>query len=162
MSPSSYDRSSGLALPFRNQKSNMKLKPLVSFISVLALSVTFSMADEDTPLSKEMSAMNKSLRTLKRQVADASKKADNLALIDKMKANVTASLKYEPAKTKDQPAGDKPAYLAKYKEQMNGLDKALDELKAAIEKGDAEAVNKVVEKLGEIKEHGHKDFAPDE
>ena len=79
-----------------------------------------------------------------------------------MKANVAAGLKYEPAKTKDQPAAEKTAYLDKFKQQMSDLDKSLDELKASIDKGDKEAITKLFEKLGEIKEKGHKDFAPDE
>ena len=79
-----------------------------------------------------------------------------------MQAKVEAAVKLEPAKTKDQPAGDKAAYLEKYKAQMGDLKKGFDELKAALEKGDAEAVAKAFEKLSDIKEKGHKDFQPDE
>jgi soluble cytochrome b562 len=143
----------------------MKLKTLTTALMALAIGANFAVAEkkeEDTPLSKEMSTMNKSLRTLKRQAADASKKAENLELVAKIKTQVAASLKYEPAKTKDQPAADKPAYLDKFKKEMGDLDKAVDDLKAAIEKGDAEATTKVFEKLADIKEKGHKDFAPDE
>lgn len=141
----------------------MKLKPLTAALMALLVGASFAVAkDDDTPLSKEMSTMNKSLRTLKKQAADGSKKAENLELIAKIKANIAAGLKYEPAKTKDQPAGDKPAYLDKYKKQMGDLDKAVDDLKAAIEKGDADATTKTFEKLADIKEKGHKDFAPDE
>lgn len=140
----------------------MKLKTLLTTIVALAVGATAAFAEDDTPLSKEMSAMNKALRTLKRQAADPAKKADNLALVATMKEKVAASLKYEPAKTKDQPAGDKPAYLEKFKKQMTDLDKAIDELKAAIESGNADAAQKVFEKLGDIKEKGHKDFGADE
>lgn len=140
----------------------MKLKTLLTTLVALAIGATAVIADDDTPLSKEMSAMNKALRTLKRQAADASKKADNLALIATMKEKCAAGLKYEPAKTKDQPAAEKPAYLEKYKKQMADLDKAIDELKAAIESGNADAATKVFEKLADIKEKGHKDFGADE
>jgi soluble cytochrome b562 len=141
----------------------MKLKTLLTTLVALGLGTSFAAAkDDDTPLSKEMTAMNKSLRTLKRQAADASKKAENLELVGKMKANVAAALKYEPAKTKDQPAAAKPAYTDKYKAQIGDLDKAIDDLKAALEKGDADATQKCFEKLADIKEKGHKDFAPDE
>jgi len=140
----------------------MKLKALLTALTALVVGATFAVAEEDTPLSKEMSAMNKALRTVKRQAADPAKKADNLELIGKIKEHIAASLKFEPAKTKDQPADNKPKYLDKYKEQMAGLDKAVDELKAAIEAGNGEAATKVFEKLGEIKEKGHKDFAPEE
>lgn len=141
----------------------MKLKTLLTAVMALAIGATTAMAkDDDTPLSKEMSAMNKALRTLKRQAADASKKADNLALVATIKEKIAASLKYEPAKTKDQPAAEKPAYLEKFKKQMGDLDKAVDELKAAIESGNGDAATKVFEKLGDIKEKGHKDFGADE
>ena len=78
----------------------MKLKSLFTAFAVLALGAGFAVAkDEDTPLSKEMTAMNKSLRTPKRQAADASKKAENRELPGKMKANVAPALKTEPTKT---------------------------------------------------------------
>lgn len=139
----------------------MKLKTLLTTLVALAFGATAVLAD-DTPLSKEMSAMNKALRTLKRQAADPAKKAENLALIATMKEKNEASIKLEPAQTKDQPAGDKPAYLEKYKAQMTELGKAIDELKAAIESGNADAATKVFEKLADIKEKGHKDFGADE
>jgi prephenate dehydrogenase len=140
----------------------MKMKSLLAFVSAFALAASLAVAEEDTPLSKEMSAMNKALRALKKTAQDPAQKAANLAAVDKMKANVAAGLKYEPAKTKDQPAAEKTAYLDKFKQQMSDLDKSLDELKASIDKGDKEAITKLFEKLGEIKEKGHKDFAPDE
>jgi hypothetical protein len=140
----------------------MKMKSLLAVLSAFAFAASLTAAEEDTPLAKEMTAMNKTLRALKKTASDPAKKADNLAAVEKMKANVAAALKYEPAKTKDQPAAEKPTYVDKYKQQINGLDKALDELKAAIDKGDAEGTAKIFEKLSEIKEKGHKDFAPDE
>lgn len=140
----------------------MKMKSLLAFVSAFAVAATLAVADEDTPLSKEMSAMNKALRTLKKSVSDPSQKAANVAAIDKIKAGVAASAKLEPAKTKDQPAAEKAAYLEKYKKQMADLEKALDELKAAVEKGDDTAVQASFEKLSDLKEKGHKDFAPDE
>jgi soluble cytochrome b562 len=141
----------------------MKLKHLLLMLTALAVGATSTFAaDDDTPLAKEMTKLNKSLRTLKRQKDDAAKKAENLKLVDDMKANVAASMKLDPAKTKDQPAADKPAYLEKYKKQLEDLDKALDGLKAGIEKGDADAVSKGFDQLSDLKEKGHKDFAPEE
>lgn len=142
----------------------MKLKTLLALCAALALGAIGARAEDkpETPLSKQMAEMNKTLRTLKRQLADPAKKADNIAAVDKMKGNVDAALKLEPAKTKDQPPADKAAYLASYKEQLNEMKKTFDELKAALTKGDADATTKALEKLSESKEKGHKDFAPDE
>jgi hypothetical protein len=140
----------------------IRFKPFCALALAFAASLSMAMAEDDTPLSKEMSAMNKSLRTLKRQAAAADKKAENLELIGKMKANMDAALKYEPAKTKDQPAADKPKYLENYKAQIVEMGKVLDTLKEAIEKGDTAKAQAIFEKLSDIKEKGHKDFAPDE
>ena len=142
----------------------MKLKTLLTLCAALAIGTLGARAEDkpDTPLSKEMGAMNKTLRTLKRQFGDASKKGENVAMVDKMKANVDAAMKLEPAKTKDQPPADKAAYLDKYKQQLTELKKAFDDLKAALNKGDADATTKAFEALSENKEKGHKDFAPDE
>jgi len=140
----------------------MKMKSLLAFVSAFAVAASLAVADEDTPLSKEMSAMNKALRQLKKTASDPAAKAANLAAIDKIKANVTASVKLEPAKTKDQPAAEKEAYLEKYKKQMAELEKSFDDLKAAVTKGDEAGIQAAFEKLSDQKEKGHKDFAPDE
>lgn len=145
-----------------NLKSLFTLFTLFTALAVGATSLLAADEKDETPMAKEMAAMNKTLRTLKRQVGDTSKKTESVAMVDKMKANVAAALKYEPTITKDQPAGDKLAFVDKFKKQLGELDKALDELKAAINKGDADAVSQQFEKLTDIKEKGHKDFAPDE
>ena len=54
------------------------------------------------------------------------------------------------------------AYLEKYKKQMVDLEKSFDELRAAVDKGDETAIQTAFEKLSDMKEKGHKDFAPDE
>ena len=140
----------------------MKLKSLLTLALTLAISSTFTFAEEDTALAKEMKVVNKNLRTLKRQVEDASKKDENLALIATAKKSIDAALKLEPEKTKDVPAGEKAAYLQKYKAQMGDLGKTFDELDAAVKAGKVDDAKKLFEKLSEEKEKGHKDFAPDE
>jgi len=140
----------------------MKLKSLLTLALTLAISSTFTFAEEDTALAKEMKVVNKNLRTLKRQVEDASKKDENLALIAAAKKSINAALKLEPEKTKDVPAGEKAAYLQKYRAQMGDLGKTFDELDAAVKAGKVDDAKKLFEKLSEEKEKGHKDFAPDE
>jgi soluble cytochrome b562 len=141
----------------------MKLKSLLTLALTLAIGSSFAFAaEEDTPLAKEMKTVNKNLRTLKRQVEDASKKDENLGLIAASKKSLDACLKLEPIKTKDVPAGEKAAYLDKYKAQMNDVVKAFDELEAAVKAGKADDAKKIFEKLSEQKEKGHKDFAPEE
>jgi hypothetical protein len=141
----------------------MKFKSLLTLALTLAVGFTGALAaEDDTPLMKEMKAMNKNLRTLKRQVADATKKDENVQLIAGIKKNIDASLKLEPAQTKDIPAAEKTAYLDKYKAQMTEMGKTFDELDAAVKAGKGDAAAAIFEKLSQAKEKGHKDFGADE
>ncbi len=141
----------------------MKIKSLLTLLvtAALGLNVAFA-AEEDTPLAKEMKTMNKSLRTLKRQVGDASKKEENLQLLATIKKTLDASAKLEPAKTKDVPAGEKAAYLDKYKKQLADLGKSYDEVEAAVKADKPDDAKKAFDKLSEQKEKGHKDFGADD
>jgi hypothetical protein len=141
----------------------MKLKVLLTVLATLSLSFSTAFcAEEDTPLTKQMTAMNKSLRTLKRQISDASKKDDNLALLGKMKANLAEAIKLEPKKTKDVPAAEKAAYVEKFKQEITELGKTYDQLEAAIKDGKTAEAKAIFDKISEQKEKGHKDFGVDE
>ena len=121
-----------------------------------------SPADDDTPLAKEMKTVNKSIRTMKRQIDDPAKKDDNLQLIATAKKSLDECLKLEPAKTKDVPAADKAAYVDKYKSEMKEVVKTFDDLEAAVKDGKTDDAKKIFEKLADQKEKGHKDFNPDD
>src|SRR3954462_8742338 len=106
-----------VAVRFLQQNHHMKLKLLLTFVSTLALSFSALAAPADeTPLSKEMTTMNKSLRTIKRQIADPAKKAENLELVGKVKAGIDKAHELSPKTTEKQ--ADKAAYTKKYKEEM--------------------------------------------
>ena len=136
----------------------MTFKALIRLAVAFLVCCQLNAAEDETPLYKEMTAMNKSLRILKRQVADPAKKDDNLALVAKMKSNVDASLKLEPAKTKDVPGADKPSYLDKYKQQLVDLKKSFEDLEAALKADKQDEAKKIFEKLADQKEKAHKDF----
>ena len=139
----------------------MKAKTFLTLASALVFSLSaFGAEKEETPLLKEMKAMNKSLRTIKKQVADPSKKADNLALLETIKKSLDSSHKLEPAKTKDQ--ADKPTYTKKYQEEIIELGKAFGELEAAIKVEKPDDAKAAIEKISKLKEQGHKDFGVDE
>lgn len=140
----------------------MKLKSLLTLALSLAVGLSVSFAEEDTPLAKEMKTVNKNLRTLKRQVEDASKKEENLGLIAASKKAIEASMKLEPITTKKVPAGERAAFLEKYKAQMTELAKSYTDLETAVKDGKADEAKKLFERLSEQKEKGHKDFAPEE
>jgi hypothetical protein len=141
----------------------MKFKSLLALAAVAALgcNVAFA-ADDDTPLAKSMKVVNKSIRTMKRQIDDPAKKDDNLALIATAKKSIDECLKLDPAKTKDVPAGEKAAYLDKYKAEMKEVGKTFDELETAVKDGKTDDAKKIFEKLSDEKEKGHKDFNPDD
>ena len=125
----------------------MKLKSLLTLALTLAMGGTFAFAEEDTALTKEMKVVNKNLRTLKRQVEDASKKDENLALIAAARKSIDAALKLEPEKTKDVPAGEKKAYVDKYKAQMGDLGKSFEELENAVKAGKVDDAKKLFDHL---------------
>ncbi len=141
----------------------MKLKTLFSIFTTLtvALSASFG-ADEDTPLAKNMSAMNKSLRTLKRQLADTSKKDENIGMVEKIKTSLDEAAKLQPKKTKDIPEAEKTAYIEKYKAQIADLKKTFDGIGAALKAGKPDDAKALFDKLSEQKEKGHKDFGADD
>jgi hypothetical protein len=142
----------------------MNFRFLLTILATVALGLHPAVAaeEEDTPLSKEMAQMNKSLRLLKRQVADATKKEENLELLAKIRKNTKASHDYEPAKGKGVPAAEKAAYIEKYKKQMMELDKTFEQLEAALKGDNQDEAKKLFEKLTEQKDQGHKDFAPED
>lgn len=136
----------------------MKLKTLLTLLTTVVIGCTAAIAEDDTQLAKEMKVINKNLRTLKRQIEDTSKKDENLALLADIKKATEASTNLEPAKAKGVPAGDKAAYIEKYKKQMADLGKTFADLETAIKDGKADEAKKAFEKLSEQKEMGHKDF----
>ncbi len=141
----------------------MKIKTLLTLLATAALSLNAAFAaEDDTPLAKQMKTVNKSLRTLKRQVSDTSKKSENLELLATIKKSLDECLKLEPAKTKDQPPAQKTAYVDNYKKQMNDLEKTFADVETAVKADKPDDAKKLFEKLSEEKEKGHKDFGADE
>ena len=141
----------------------MKLKSLLTLLTTLTLGFNAAIAaEDDTPLAKNMSAMNKNLRTLKRQLGDTSKKDENIGLVGKIKTSLDEAIKLQPKKTKDIPEAEKTAYLEKYKTQMNELKKTFDGIETALKAGKTDDAKTLFDKLAEQKEKGHKDFGADD
>ena len=141
----------------------MKLKSLLTLLTTLTLGFNAAIAaEDDTPLAKNMSAMNKNLRTLKRQLGDTSKKDENIGLLGKIKTSLDEAIKLQPKKTKDIPEAEKTAYIEKYKTQITELKKSFEEIETALKVGKADEAKAVFDKLAEQKEKGHKDFGADD
>ena len=141
----------------------MKIKALLTLLATLAIGFHSAIAaDDDTPLAKNMSAMNKSLRTLKRQIADTAKKDENVAMLEKIKTSLDEAAKLQPKKTKDVPEAEKAAYVEKYKTQIGELKKTFDTIETAVKAGKLDDAKALFDKLAEQKEKGHKDFGADD
>jgi soluble cytochrome b562 len=138
----------------------MKSKLLLSTALVFSMVGAAFAASDETPLGKEMSTINKNLRTVKRQLADPAKKAENLEAVGKVKKALDSAHNLDPKKTKDQ--SDKPAYTKKFKEQMVELGKTVGELEAAIKVDKTDEAKKALDKIYQLKEKGHKDFGVDD
>lgn len=138
----------------------MKLfKQLLPLAIVLSLGSAVSRA-EDTPMEKEMGAMNKAYKALKKQIEDPSKKAENLALLAEIKKTSEASAKLEPKTAADQGA-QKAAYLEKFRAQMADYVKAVTAVETAVNAGDAAGAKAAFDKLNDLKKKGHEDFKKD-
>ncbi len=115
---------------------------------------------EDTPLEKEMDAMNKAYKALKKTVSDPAAKDENLKLIAEIKKTTANSTKLDPKLAGDQ--GDKKAqFVADYKKAMEEFSKAVDALEAAVTAGKADDATAAYAKLLELKKDGHKKFKKD-
>ncbi len=138
----------------------MKIKHLFALLAAFAITVP-AFAEEDTPLGKEMEKIGKALKGVNRDLADATKKADNVKKVDDAKAACAAAAKLDPAKTKDVPAAEKAKFVADYKASMQEMGKQLDTLKAALEAGKADDAKAALDKLNAGKKEGHKKFKAD-
>jgi soluble cytochrome b562 len=139
----------------------MKIQALFAVAVAAILAVPCFADDTDTPLSKEMSALNKAYRALKRGLADAAKKDENLALIEKMKVANTNALKYAPKMADEKSGAEKEKFIAEYKAMTEEMNKDIDALKAAVVGGKTEDAQKIVEKLDAAKKEGHEKFKKD-
>jgi superfamily I DNA and RNA helicase len=128
---------------------------------LLVLTLGLSSYAEDTPMEKEMSAMNKAYKALKKSVEDPAAKAENLKLIADIKKTTETSSKMEPKTTADQPAAGKAAYLEKFKAQMDAFSKEVAVLEAAVTAGNTAAAKASFDKLNDLKKKGHEDFKKD-
>ena len=137
----------------------MKLKKLFTLLAAIAITVpAVNAADDDTPLGKEMEKLSKALKAVNRNLTDAAQKDANLAKIAEAKAACAAAVKFDPAKTKDVPAGDKAKFVTEFKASMEEVGKNLDALKAAIAGGKMDDAKALMEKLNGQKKDGHKKF----
>ena len=135
----------------------MKLKHLL-YLLVACAFVVPAISEEDTPLSKEMDKLNKAIKFVKRNLADAAKKDATLEKLADAKGACGAAVKFEPAKTKEIPEADRAKFVSDFKAGMEEVGKKLDALKAAVETGKTDEARAILDKLDSGKKEGHKKF----
>ena len=126
----------------------------------LILAVGSPAFGEDTPMEKEMSAMNKAYKALKKTIDDPAQKAENLKQIEIIKKTTENSTKMDPKTAADKGAG-KAAYLEKFKAQMADFAKEVAKLEAAVNAGNAAEAKASFDKLNDLKKKGHEEFKKD-
>lgn len=115
-------------------------------------------SQEDTPLYLAMEAMNKSYKTLKRQVPDKAQNDASLKLLLEMQKNVLTAKGEIPERGKKLSEADRPKFVREYRGALNGLLAHLIKIETAVsEENNAEA-EKLVAALVDIKTAGHEKF----
>lgn len=112
----------------------------------------------ETELGRHMEKMNDAMRTLRTQVADASKNAESLKLVATIKENATAGLKLEPAKKKEVPAADQAKFVAGFKEQLQKAIDLVGKLEAALKAGNNADAAKLLDDVAAAQKAGHKEY----
>ncbi len=112
----------------------------------------------ETELGKAMDKLNGAFRTLRRQVADASKNADSLALVATIRAEAVTAKKEIPMKAADIPAAERAAYTAKYQKGIEDLVALVDRLEAALKANDNAGAEKLVADMASAQKAGHDEF----
>src|SRR3954469_11347413 len=113
---------------------------LMAFAIVMSFAISAPLvraADEktkgDTPLEDEMIAANDALKKLKPQIADASKNASSLQLIQEMEKHFLAAKGMEPARAKKE--ANKAKFVADYRKAMINLMSEVLKLEGAVADG---------------------------
>lgn len=115
-------------------------------------------AKEETELDRVMERMNKAYRKVRQQVSDATKNADTLAQVAIMKETAEASLKLEPAKKADLPAGEQAKFVADYQARMKDTIALFTKLEEALKAGNNEEAAKLFGSVRDAQKKGHTDF----
>ena len=113
---------------------------------------------EKTPLAKEMAEMGKSLRTLKRQVANPSQNPSSIKIVNAMEKNAAAAKTLAPAKAKEIPETEREKWIADYRAKISDLESALTKIENSLRENHNDEAKILVEKLGTLRREGHEKF----
>ena len=139
-------------------KFNFSFKTLAVAVVMGMASMTPVVADEDTPLGKEMDALSGALKGLRK----AESWADKVALAQEGQAAALKSLQYLPVIFKDiKDEAEKKKSTADYKRLIGLTYVGLCELEMAFLAEDEGKADAAIDKLKTLKKDGHRSYTED-
>jgi len=133
----------------------MKMKHILVGFAASLMFVLPTMADEETPLAKQMEAMNDAYKAMRRET-DPAKGA---ALAREAQDAMVKAIVEIPTLVTDMPDGpEKAKASAEYRKMMGMLIATLGDMELAFLEGNMDKVKEVVDKMRESKKAGHDKF----
>jgi soluble cytochrome b562 len=137
----------------------MKMKLILCGLAASLMFIQPTMADEDTPLAKQMDAMNDAYKAMRRET-DPAKGA---ALAKEAQDAMVKAITETPELVKAMPDGpDKAKASAEYRKMMGSLISTLADMELAFLDGNLDKVKEIVDTMREMKKKGHDKFMEDE
>ena len=115
-----------------------------------------------TELEEHMEELGKAFRRLNRQLKDATKNEDSLALIATIRKHAEASVNLEPQKKAEIPADKQAKFIADYQAKMKSFLANLAKLESALKAGDNDQAQTLVRTLKQDQKEGHTEFKIDD
>jgi soluble cytochrome b562 len=142
---------------------NMRIRNLLVLALTLVMTGGLAVAQEDkekgaSVLEDEMIAANKVMKTLRTQIADPSKNASSLQMIEQMQKHFLAAKGMEPLRAKKVSESERPKFLTEYRKAMVMLMGEMLKMEQAILDGKNDEAEKVFKGLTKIKTDAHEKF----
>lgn len=128
------------------------------FLAAMSFASSAAALQEDSPLAKHMDSINDHLRTLRGQIGDASKKVENLAIVQTVREDFKAARELVPELAADLAGPDREAFLKAFKAQIDKVLVTVSDLEKAISTDMGNQAQELLVKLNDIKKEGHSQF----
>lgn len=142
----------------------MKILTLITLLCAITqclLPVSLMADEEASRLDGEMKILARGMRTLSAQIADPSKKQENLVLLSSLKKAALDSKTLEPRQTADIAESRRAAFLSDYKDQMDRLEDVFAQIEKALNNNDESKAASLLSTVTTIKKEGHSKFKKD-
>lgn len=131
---------------------------MLTLVCALATGSGVFAADAETELGGKMEKMGGAFRAIRKQITDPSKNADSLAKVVTIRQNAEASLKLDPALTKEKPAAEQKKFVENYRAEMKKFIELCGKLEAALKANNNAEAEKLCAAMGDASKAGHKEF----